>query len=734
MNKKRILCLVLALILLVPEAALGSGYTGGAGAYGVYLIDDEIHQAWYETSVVEDGAFYIVGVYGTYVYYQTKPVDGVSSLRRSPLYLVSDEYILAESTLELTVVASGSIQQAAREASVISENVVGRAVLDETAGCLYYVESSDLSMVMMAVEYPSFGLTTRQLYAASSAIRELRLTVNGLAMRTENGCLLYLTMMGQAITISEEVFGSYKQSALYNGHEVLLGDDGNLSFRLDAVSNEMLSINDSVLEFTVYGDYVYYLRRTRWRTEINQFDPVTRSSKVIYRTLEEMMPQIVSAGDFLYIMDAEYTVYRVSPTSGKYAVYMKLKQTYEGYDAVQPRLLGAGEELLVYDQPKSGSTDELSYVYSQFVGSTEHPTLPPEGAAQPGEVPTATPTAVPAYYPTMSRGSRGDNVKLMQQKLIELGYLDDTADGVFGGKTQTAIEDLQADLGIEVTGIMDNDLMNKLVNGEIPAYDLYKELKRGDKGKRVSTLQSRLKALGYLAGPVDGTYGAATQNAVTLFQNQQGFPQTGTADSDTLRALYADDAPKATSYIELKYGDSGYRVAELVDRLIELYYLPSSARGSVYNTTVQDAVKAYQKEMGFWQNGKASRYLQGTLFSESASEYSGYTMLRYGDINERVRDMQWRLYQLGYQTGNIDGNYGTRTQSAIRAFQTQAGLTVTGTADAVTLEKLYSSAAPAYPTPTPALTPTIEPFIYYEGGLTVRVNSSYSLILEAPES
>ncbi|MBQ6645370.1 MAG: peptidoglycan-binding protein, partial [Clostridia bacterium] len=572
MNIKRIVCLVLTLALLVPEIAFGAGYTGGSGAYGAYLIDDGIHQAWYETSVVEHDAYYIIGVYDAYVYYQTKPENGVSSLIRHPLYLVSDEYIQAESTLTQTVVASGSIQQAERTPSVISENVIGRAVLDETSGCVYYVESGDQSMVMMAVEYPSLGLTERQLYAASSAIKELRLTVNGLAIRTDNGCLLYLTMMGQAISISQEVFGSYKQSALYNGHEVLLGDDGSLTFRLDAVSNEMLYINDSVLEFAVYGDYVYYLRRTRWRTEINQFDPVTRSSKVIYRTLDEMLPQLVSAGEFLYVLDKDYTVYRVSPTSGKYAVFMKLANLYEGYDEYEPRLLGAGEELLVYDQPKSGDTSVLAYAYNVFVGTTEHPTLPPEGTNTPDATaePSPTVTVAPTYYPTMSRGSRSDNVRLLQQKLIELGYLDDTADGVFGGKTQTAVEDMQADLGIEVTGSVDNELMNKIMSGEVPAYDLYKELKRGDKGKRVSALQSRLKALGYLAGPVDGSYGAATQNAVTLFQNQIGLPQTGVADSATLQALYATDAPQATSYIELKYGDSGFRVAELVDRLIQL--------------------------------------------------------------------------------------------------------------------------------------------------------------------
>ena len=165
----------------------------------------------------------------------------------------------------------------------------------------------------------------------------------------------------------------------------------------------------------------------------------------------------------------------------------------------------------------------------------------------------------------------------------------------------------------------------------------------------MSTLQSRLKELGYLAGAVDGKYGAATYNAVLAFQKQKGLTQTGTADAETLKALYADGAPRNTSYIELKDGDSGYRVAELIDRLIELYYLPTSARGSRYSEQVAEAVKNFQARLGYWQSGKASVYLQTRLFSATAPENDGYVDLAYGDKNDRVRQLQNRLRSLGYQ-------------------------------------------------------------------------------------
>ena len=144
----------------------------------------------------------------------------------------------------------------------------------------------------------------------------------------------------------------------------------------------------------------------------------------------------------------------------------------------------------------------------------------------------------------MQRGSAGQNVRQLQQILIALGYLDDVADGVFGTKTQTAVKDLQSDNNMEATGQVTNELMHMLVEGKINAYDPYLGISRGASGKRVTNLQNRLKELGYMAGKADGVYGTGTYNAVKLFQQQTGLPQTGNADSETLKLLFAEDAPK----------------------------------------------------------------------------------------------------------------------------------------------------------------------------------------------
>ncbi len=50
-------------------------------------------------------------------------------------------------------------------------------------------------------------------------------------------------------------------------------------------------------------------------------------------------------------------------------------------------------------------------------------------------------------YNTLVKGDRNDEVKALQERLVELGYLSDTADGIFGSNTESAIRAAQANGG-----------------------------------------------------------------------------------------------------------------------------------------------------------------------------------------------------------------------------------------------------------------------------------------------
>lgn len=81
--------------------------------------------------------------------------------------------------------------------------------------------------------------------------------------------------------------------------------------------------------------------------------------------------------------------------------------------------------------------------------------------AQPGHTTTQS-----SNIPLLRLGSKGTNVMLLQQKLIELGYDlgPDGADGDFGAKTMAALMKFQEDYGLEVDGVFGQETFAAMSN------------------------------------------------------------------------------------------------------------------------------------------------------------------------------------------------------------------------------------------------------------------------------
>lgn len=61
------------------------------------------------------------------------------------------------------------------------------------------------------------------------------------------------------------------------------------------------------------------------------------------------------------------------------------------------------------------------------------------------------------------------------------------------------------------------------------------------------------------------------------------------------------------------------------------------------------------------------------------------TLSRFGSRGDEVRQIQRKLSSLGYYTGGVDGIFGSRTRSAVTAFQKNCGITADGIAGPKTL-------------------------------------------------
>ena len=170
-------------------------------------------------------------------------------------------------------------------------------------------------------------------------------------------------------------------------------------------------------------------------------------------------------------------------------------------------------------------------------------------------------------YTTLSNGSTGEEVRELQQALIELGFLSGTADGIFGNKTENAVRKFQKKYKLTVDGlagkttrekIMDRSRLKSgtdnhassaasptvstasVVASEKQDFSLSGNstaIRYGSKGDRVKELQNALITLGFLNGKADGIYGKKTLNSVKSFQRSKKLTADGVAGKKTLSAI-----------------------------------------------------------------------------------------------------------------------------------------------------------------------------------------------------
>ena len=158
-------------------------------------------------------------------------------------------------------------------------------------------------------------------------------------------------------------------------------------------------------------------------------------------------------------------------------------------------------------------------------------------------------------------------------------------------------------------------------------------LRKGAKGDNVIALQTGLAAKGYYTGKIDGIFGAGTLKAVKAFQKAESLKVDGLAG-------------KATQA----------RLSELT--------------GVVFVEEDDDVVVK-----------PADPNKPKTLFA------GDYRTMQFGTAGTRVRILQRALMALGFDVV-VDGDYGSTTYRAVKAFQTVVGLTADGKCGKKTMQKL----------------------------------------------
>ena len=212
----------------------------------------------------------------------------------------------------------------------------------------------------------------------------------------------------------------------------------------------------------------------------------------------------------------------------------------------------------------------------------------------------------------------------------------------------------------------------------------------GARGQAVVEIQSALVSAGIrLVGGVDGNFGPMTASALRDFQTRRGLPATGIVDQATAVALGVAQAPALRVTAGLQRNATGANVAELQRALINAgIRFPGGADG-VFGPATERALRQFQTERGIEATGTVTeataQALSGIPATPQLPATASFVGLRVGSHGPVVRTVQQALIKAGIRfPGGADGVFGPATANALRIFQSQAGLKVSGEVDEAT--------------------------------------------------
>lgn len=167
-------------------------------------------------------------------------------------------------------------------------------------------------------------------------------------------------------------------------------------------------------------------------------------------------------------------------------------------------------------------------------------------------------------------------------------------------------------------------------------------LKNGSQGSAVEKLQKRLKALGYFEEDVTGYFGSYTEKCVKEYQKAAGLTVDGIAGSDVLGTIYKDDAPKKEN--DKKTQDKSEQSNSNP---------PAQAADNQEEVTKKETEPKTEPE---------------TQKETKATGPKDVDKLSLGGKGATVRQLQERLSELAYYTGEVTGVFDEATLEAMQAY------------------------------------------------------------------
>lgn len=310
-------------------------------------------------------------------------------------------------------------------------------------------------------------------------------------------------------------------------------------------------------------------------------------------------------------------------------------------------------------------------------------------------------------YPTLnSVSTNAAAIRRLQQKLIDLGFLDGKADGAYGAKTYDAVLACQKHMAaqgheVKTDGEAEAVMQGILFGTEYSSY--LQDVHSGDESGEVRRIERRLRQLGYMDAAADKVFDEYAVECLKAFQLNAGLEASGIADKAAFDALFSESALQAEHYVlhSVRMGEKSVMVEYAQDALIRMGFYDhyTGAASGEYDEQTEDALNLLYDYLSRYD----SRYVETFAEMQSLSAAAVRTLMtadmvvytaKIDDQSEpnEIARVQRRLRTLFYDV-DADGVYGESTTEAIKAFQTENGLDATGVADRGTQMKLFSDRA-----------------------------------------
>ncbi|MFJ4628577.1 peptidoglycan-binding protein [Streptomyces sp. NPDC088847] len=275
-------------------------------------------------------------------------------------------------------------------------------------------------------------------------------------------------------------------------------------------------------------------------------------------------------------------------------------------------------------------------------------------------------------WPNITDGMTGPSVQAAQY-LLRYHGASITADGQFGADTLAAAKSFQSAHGLGVDGQIGPQTWSALIV----------QVQTGSSGDAVRAAQVELNRFGY-GLTVDGNFGSGTETAARAFQSAHSLGVDGQVGPQTWQMLVGTGngasggstvAPPWPNVID---GDTGNNVLA-AQYLLRSHGATISADGQFGSGTLA-AAKSFQSAHGLSVDGQIGPKTWSALIVQ----------VQTGSSGDAVRAAQVELNKFGYGL-TVDGDFGSGSNSATRAFQSAHSLGVDGQVGPQTWQMLVGS-------------------------------------------